>query len=152
MALWVIGYGIVQAATPGLWRRPGHSPGRGAVVMGALVLAAIPVAMAWALGEGYDPATIVIGGLAMFGVLFALNSSVHSYLILAYAEGDKVAMKVGFYYMANAGGRLAGTVLSGWAYTVWGLEGCLVASTLLLLAAAGLSFGLPTSSSQPTQS
>ncbi len=152
MALWVIGYGIVQAATPGLWRRPGHSPGRCAVVMGALVLAAIPVAMAWALGEGYDPATIVIGGLALFGVVFALNSSIHSYLILAYAEGDKVAMKVGFYYMANAGGRLAGTVLSGLAYTVWGLEGCLIASTLLLLAAAGLSFGLPASSSQPTQS
>jgi len=152
MALWVIGYGIVQAATPGLWRRPGHPPGRGAVVMGALVLAAIPVAMAWALGEGYDPATIVIGGLAMFGVLFALNSSVHSYLILAYAEGDKVAMKVGFYYMANAGGRLAGTVLSGWAYTVWGLEGCLVASTLLLLAAAGLSLGLPKTTVQPNQS
>lgn len=146
MALWVIGYGMVQAATPALWRRPGHAPGRGAVVVGALILAAIPMVMVWALGEGYDPASVVVGGLALFGVVFALNSSIHSYLILSYAEGDKVAMKVGFYYMANAGGRLAGTVLSGWAYTVWGLEGCLVASTLLLLAAAGLSLKLPQAS------
>ena len=143
MALWVIGYGFVQAAAPGLWRKPGHSPARGAVVGGALVLAIVPAAMAWSLQQGFDPTLIVIGGLGLFGVLFALNSSVHSYLILAYAEGDKVAMKVGFYYMANAGGRLAGTVLSGWAYTVWGLEGCLVASSLLLLAAAVLSLKLP---------
>lgn len=143
LALWVIGYGIVQAATPGLWRRPGHGPGRGAVVAGALALAFIPVAMAGALNAGYDPATVVIGGLLLFGVLFALNSSVHSYLILAYADGDKVAMKVGFYYMANAGGRLAGTVLSGWAYQVWGLEGCLVASSVLLLGAVALSLKLP---------
>ncbi len=143
LALWVIGYGIVQAAAPVLWRGPGRAPGRSAVVAGALVLAFIPAAMAWALGAGYDPAAVVIGGLLLFGVLFALNSSVHSYLILAYAEGDKVAMKVGFYYMANAGGRLAGTVLSGWAYQVWGLEGCLVASSLLLLSAAVLSLKLP---------
>ena len=145
MALWVIGYGVVQAAAPGLWRKPGHSPARGAVVGGALALAFVPAAMAWGLQQGVDPTMLVIGGLGLFGVLFALNSSVHSYLILAYAEGDKVAMKVGFYYMANAGGRLAGTVLSGWAYTVWGLEGCLVTSSLLLLAAAGLSLGLPKS-------
>jgi len=148
LALWGIGYGIVQAATPGLWRTPGHNPGRAAVVTGALGLAAIPMAMAWALGAGLDPATIVIGGLLLFGVIFALNSSIHSYLILAYADGDKVAMKVGFYYMANAGGRLAGTVLSGWAYQVWGLEGCLVASSLLLLGAAALSLKLPASAAQ----
>ena len=152
MALWVIGYGFVQAATPGLWRKPGHSPARGAVVGGALALAVVPAAMAWGLQQGVDPTMLVIGGLGLFGVLFALNSSVHSYLILAYAEGDKVAMKVGFYYMANAGGRLAGTVLSGWVYTVWGLEGCLVASSLLLLAAAGLSLGLPETTLQPDQS
>jgi len=143
MALWVIGYGFVQAAAPGLWRKPGNSPARGAVVGGALALAVVPALMAWGLQQGFDPTLIVIGGLGLFGLLFALNSSVHSYLILAYAEGDKVAMKVGFYYMANAGGRLAGTVLSGWAYTVWGLEGCLVASSLLLLSAAVLSLKLP---------
>ena len=145
MALWVIGYGVVQAATPSLWRKAGHSPARGAVVGGALVLALVPAAMAWGLQQGFDATMLVIAGLSVFGVLFALNSSVHSYLILAYAEGDKVAMKVGFYYMANAGGRLAGTVLSGFAYTAWGLEGCLLASSILLLAAAGLSLGLPQS-------
>jgi len=147
MALWVIGYGFVQAATPALWRsRDGasaRSPGRLGVVIGALALAAIPLGMVWALNHGLDPAMVITTGLGVFGVLFALNSAVHSYLILAYAEGDKVAMKVGFYYMANAGGRLAGTVLSGWAYTVWGLEGCLVASSLLLLSAALLSLKLP---------
>lgn len=143
MALWVIAYGIVQAAAPGLWRGAVHPPGRNAVVGGALVLAIVPLGMVWALGAGFAPQWVMIVGLALFGVLFALNSSVHSFLILAYAEGDKVAMKVGFYYMANAGGRLAGTVLSGWAYTVWGLEGCLIASTLFLLAAAGCSLALP---------
>lgn len=147
MALWVIGYGFVQAATPALWRgrdgAPARSPGRMSVVIGALALAYIPIGMVWALNHGFDPTMVIITGLGIFGVLFALNSAVHSYLILAYAEGDKVAMKVGFYYMANAGGRLAGTVLSGWAYTVWGLEGCLVASSLLLLSAALLSLKLP---------
>jgi hypothetical protein len=59
------------------------------------------------------PAIVVVAGLIIFGVVFALNSAVHSYLILAYTDSDKVAMSVGFYYMANAAGRLAGTVLSG---------------------------------------
>ena len=70
-------------------------------------------------------------GLIAFGVVFALNSAVHSYLILAYADGDKVAMNVGFYYMANAGGRLAGTVLSGALYQWQGLEACLWASVVV---------------------
>ncbi|MGD9889194.1 MAG: organoarsenical effux MFS transporter ArsJ [Halothiobacillaceae bacterium] len=143
MALWVIGYGFVQAAAPGLWSKAGQAPARGAVIGGALALAFVPALMALGLQQGFDGTLVVIGGLGLFGVLFALNSSVHSYLILAYAEGDKVAMKVGFYYMANAGGRLAGTVLSGWAYTVWGLEGCLAVSSLLLVVAAVLSLGLP---------
>ena len=72
-------------------------------------------------------------GLIAFGVVFALNSSVHSYLILAYTDGDKVAMNVGFYYMANAGGRLVGTVLSGVLYQWQGLEACLWASVAFVL-------------------
>jgi predicted MFS family arabinose efflux permease len=75
--------------------------------------------------------------------VFALNSAVHSYLILAYSDFDKVSLNVGFYYMANAGGRLAGTVLSGWAYQTHGLEGCLWWSTAFVITAAMLSFGLP---------
>jgi predicted MFS family arabinose efflux permease len=71
--------------------------------------------------------------------VFALNSAVHSYLILAYAEGDRVAMNVGFYYMANAGGRLAGTILSGALYEWKGLEACLCASVVLVLGAGSIS-------------
>ena len=71
---------------------------------------------------------MVVVGLLVWGVIFALNSAVHSFLILHYAEGDKVAMNVGFYYMANAGGRLIGTVLSGLLYQWQGLTACLVAS------------------------
>ena len=86
---------------------------------------------------------VLISGLVLFGVVFAINSAVHSYLILAYSDFDKVSMNVGFYYMANAGGRLAGTVLSGWVYQTQGLTGCLWWSTGFVLAAALLSFRLP---------
>ena len=85
----------------------------------------------------------------LFAVVFAINSAVHSYLILAYADFDKVAMNVGFYYMANAGGRLAGTVLSGWVYQVYGLEGCLWWSAAFVVAAALLSLKLPSSAVKP---
>ena len=84
-----------------------------------------------------------LGGLVLFGVVFAINSAVHSYLILAYSDFDKVSMNVGFYYMANAAGRLTGTVLSGWVYQTQGLTGCLWWSTAFVLAAAVLSFRLP---------
>ncbi len=79
----------------------------------------------------------------LFGVVFAINSAVHSYLILAYSDFDKVSMNVGFYYMANAGGRLTGTVLSGLVYQTQGLTGCLWWSAAFVLAAAVLSFKLP---------
>jgi MFS family permease len=108
-----------------------------------LVLALFPAAIALALQHGWDPATVLIVGLVLFGIVFAINSALHSYLILAYSDFDKVAMNVGFYYMANAGGRLAGTVLSGWVYQVHGLEGCLWWSSGFVLAAALLAFRLP---------
>jgi predicted MFS family arabinose efflux permease len=85
----------------------------------------------------------VIAGLAAFGFVFALNSTVHSYLILAYADRDKVAMNVGFYYMANAAGRLAGTILSGLLYQWAGLVACLWAAVAFVLAAGLLSLLLP---------
>ena len=93
---------------------------------------------------------MLVVGLIAFGVVFALNSAVHSYLILAYADGDKVAMNVGFYYMANAGGRLVGTVLSGLLYQWQGLEACLWASVAFVLAAGLISMLLP--SEQPGRS
>ena len=79
----------------------------------------------------------------MFGVVFAINSSVHSYLILAYSDGDKVAMNVGFYYMANAGGRLVGTLLSGLLFQTSGLGGCLWGSAAFAGCAALISVKLP---------
>jgi predicted MFS family arabinose efflux permease len=86
---------------------------------------------------------VLVAGLALFGVVFALNSAIHSYLVLAYSDHERVAMNVGFYYMANAGGRLAGTVLSGWTYQAYGLEGCLWVASGFLLIATLLSLGLP---------
>jgi predicted MFS family arabinose efflux permease len=108
--------------------------------------------MALALLQDWSAQTVLLVGLLLFGVVFALNSAVHSFLILAYSEHDRVAMNVGFYYMANAGGRLAGTVLSGWAYQTQGLEGCLWWSAAFLILAGLLSFGLPeTSGGQASQ-
>lgn len=153
LAVWVIGYGIVQAATPALLRsrvEGRHEPDGGTATWLAFVLAALPVAIALALDAGLAPQVAVVSGLIVFGVVFALNSAVHSYLILAYTDSDKVAMNVGFYYMANAAGRLAGTVLSGALYQ-WGLQSgpngglvaCLWASTGFVLLAGVLSRLLP---------
>lgn len=144
LALWVVGYGVVQAAAPRLLRSSqGPGPGGGAARLWAFLLALLPAGMALGLGQGWDPAAVLIVGLVLFGVVFAINSALHSYLILAYSDHDKVAMNVGFYYMANAGGRLAGTVLSGWAYQDYGLVGCLWWSAAFVLVAALLSLGLP---------
>jgi len=145
LALWVIGYGFVQATSPRIVRRSHHGggPGGGTARLWAFLLALFPAGIALGLRQGWDPTTVLIIGLILFGIVFAINSAVHSYLILAYSDFDKVSMNVGFYYMANAGGRLAGTVLSGWAYQTQGLEGCLWWSTGFVLAAAFLSFKLP---------
>ncbi len=86
---------------------------------------------------------MVIAGLSVFGVLFAINSSLHSYLIVSYAAEDGVSLDVGFYYMANAMGRLLGTVLSGWVFQIAGLEACLWISAALVAAAAAISPLLP---------
>ena len=79
----------------------------------------------------------------VFGIVFAFNSSVHSYLVLAYTDDDKVALNVGFYYMANSGGRLAGTVLSGLVFQLYGLVGCLWVSALFVLLAEIITLKLP---------
>jgi hypothetical protein len=143
LALWVIGYGGVQAAAPRLLGRGALPDGRTATWL-ALALAAAPAAIALALATRAYPALVVIAGLAAFGVIFALNSAVHSYLILSYAQSGKAAMNVGFYYMANAGGRLAGTVLSGALYEWRGFTACLWASVAFVAATALLSLLLPT--------
>ena len=109
----------------------------------------IPLALAAALELHARPAPALMIGLAIFMVVFAINSAVHSYLILAYSEDDEVATNVGFYYMANAGGRLLGTLLSGVIFEAYGFVGCLFASAALVLAAGVLSFNLPSARAIP---
>lgn len=145
LALWVIGYGIVQASAPGLMRRSHHGagPDGASARFWIMMLVCIPAAIAIALGIGLNPQWILIVGLIVFGVIFALNSAIHSFLIVAWSEHDRVAMNVGFYYMANAGGRLLGTVLSGLVYQTQGLIGCLWWSAGFILVAAVLSTQFP---------
>ncbi len=145
LALWVIGYGMVQASAPNLLRssHQDQGPGGRSARLWAFILALFPVGIALGLHYGWPADVVLIIGLVLFGIVFAVNSAIHSYLILAYSDHDKVAMSVGFYYMANAGGRLLGTVLSGWAYQNQGLEGCLWWSAGFVLMAALLSFALP---------
>ncbi|MBJ7354678.1 MAG: organoarsenical effux MFS transporter ArsJ [Thermoleophilaceae bacterium] len=147
LAVWVIGYGIVQASAPRILGgrsadRKMHPDGRTATWL-AFSLATLPAAIAVALTAGADPTITLVVGLIVFGAVFALNSAVHSFLILNYADGDKVAMNVGFYYMANAAGRLAGTILSGVIYELSGLEACLWASAAMLVGAGVISLSLP---------
>lgn len=145
LALWVIGYGIVQAISPRLLRQQhdGKGPDASQARFWVFTLALIPAGIALALQQGWPADQVLIIGLILFGIIFAINSALHSYLILAYSHHDKVAMNVGFYYMSNAGGRLVGTVLSGWAYQTQGLVGCLWWSFAFVLLAALVSLALP---------
>ncbi|UUY06662.1 organoarsenical effux MFS transporter ArsJ [Pseudomonas sp. J452] len=144
LACWVIGYGIVQSFAPAITgKRSGQVPdGRAAFVWAAL-LAGLPAAIALGLQTDASAHWVLLGGLLLFGVLFAVNSSLHSYLIVSYANEDGVSLDVGFYYMSNALGRLLGTLLSGWVYQAYGLEACLWISSAFVLAAALISLGLP---------
>jgi len=144
LAAWVIGYGVVQSLAPALTgKAKGRVPGGRAAFAWALPLAVMPAAMALGLNAGLSPPVIVIGGLLAFGALFAVNSSLHSFLIVSWARADGVSLDVGFYYMSNAMGRLVGTILSGWVFQRWGLEACLWVSSLFVLLAAAVSAGLP---------
>jgi MFS family permease len=151
MAIWVIGYGAVQASAPSLLRRRGAGRPTGRTATGlAFALAAFPALIAITLASSLNASAAVVVGLILFGIVFALNSAVHSFLILDYAEGDRVAMNVGFYYMANAGGRLTGTVLSGALYQWQGLDACLWASSAFVLGAGALSLLLPRETRSPS--
>jgi len=118
LALWVIGYGIIQSCAPMILR--GRHPNATIAKSWVFGLMLIPAVITLALQQGIEPNRVIIVGLTVFGAVFAINSAVHSYLIVAWSEHDKVLMNVGFYYMANAGGRLTGTVLSGWIYQIQG--------------------------------
>ena len=142
LALWVIGYGVVQSVAPRLTQSQRVAPHRQAVVWGAL-LTLSPLLLSIALWQSAPVAASIIIGLGLFGALFAVNSSLHSYLIVSYSRSDGVSLDVGFYYMANAAGRLLGTILSGWIYQQWGLVACLGVSVLLLLGSTIAVSALP---------
>lgn len=140
LAAWVIGYGIVQSLAPTITaRKRGQVPDGRSAFLWALALAGLPAAIA--LGLSHQ--AVLLGGLMLFGALFAVNSSLHSYLIVSYAKEDGVSLDVGFYYMSNALGRLVGTLLSGWVYQGYGLAACLWISSAFVLLAALISFALP---------
>ncbi|MEM9519026.1 MAG: organoarsenical effux MFS transporter ArsJ [Actinomycetota bacterium] len=143
LAVWVVGYGAVQSLAPRALRRSGAADEVAAARTWALVLAAISAAIA--LGVAIDElrTVSVLGGLIIFGIVFALNSSLHSYLILAYAGDDDVSMDVGFYYSANAAGRLVGTVLSGLLYLGGGLAAAMWGSTAFVVLTWLLTRRLP---------
>ncbi|MBC7625327.1 MAG: organoarsenical effux MFS transporter ArsJ [Aeromicrobium sp.] len=147
LALWTIGYGLVQAGAPLVVRRsddglsdevPAARGWSAALALVAIVLAVVgmqnPPNLEW----------IVVAGLGVFGVAFAINSSVHSYLILAYAGSEKAAEDVGFYYAANALGRFIGTLLSGVLYQWGGLFYALVGSAVMLITCWLITLWLPT--------
>ena len=139
MAAWVIGYGIIQASAPKFV--PRHTPGKTATTWVAL-LTLVTALLAVAVHFQFYPVASILGGLAVFGIIFAVNSAVHSYLILAFTSDDQVALNVGFYYMANAWGRLVGTLLSGLMFLWGGLSSCLWTSAVMLLIAYLLTLPL----------
>lgn len=147
LAAWTIGYGAVQALAPQVVRRSPDGLSREVpeARLWGVGLATVPVALGIALATGAvgRPDLVVVAGLAVFGFAFAVNSSLHSYLILAYAGSQKAAEDVGFYYAANAAGRLGGILLSGVLTQYAGLEGCLWGSAAMLAACALLTFLLP---------
>ena len=152
LAAWVIGYGAVQSAAP---RFLGQRDDIAAAQHWSFALGIVATAIAVAVSaDSSQTATTVaiIGGLVIFGVVFALNSSLHSYLILAYSDDDQVATDVGFYYSANAAGRLVGTLLSGVLYLLGGFSAALWGSTLFLALAWLLTRGLPASPLHPHRS
>jgi len=144
LALWIIGYGLVQAAAPAFVKKRSNPESSSKIPITAKDLAQwniyllLPlVGILIGIETGLDQAMVLIVGLVVFALIFAINSALHSYLVIAYAEEDKIALSVGFYYMSNAAGRLLGTLISG-ALFEWaglgsvGLSACIFASVILV--------------------
>jgi len=144
MALWVIGYGMIQSIAPYLTgKKQGKVPSARSAFLWASYLTVIPAAIALALHSNFHIQLSLIIGLLIFGMVFAINSSLHSYLIVSFADKDGISLDVGFYYMANALGRLSGTVLSGWIFQQYGLEACLWISSLFVVLSALFALQIP---------
>ncbi len=149
MAAWIIGYGIVQSVAPQLTGASKKNSDTGLAntvqtlkTWAFLLVIICTILTTIALTNFHLNYSLVIG-LFIFGFIFAINSSIHSYLILAYTSSEDVALNVGFYYMANACGRLAGTLISGVTYLYGSLSACLVATTILTLVAYFINLRLP---------
>ena len=147
LAAWTIAYGGIQAFAPALVTRSADGLSREVPNsrLWAGLLVAIPLALVLLLQSPdlWRPDLVVVLGLALFGLPFAVNSSLHSYLILAYAGSEKAAEDVGFYYAANAIGRLLGILLSGALYQVGGMAACLLGSAIMLAVCWAITFLLP---------
>jgi len=163
LALWTIGYGLVQALAPSIVRRSADGLSREvpAARWWSATLALVPVALAVAVALDVPHLEwVVVLGLGVFGFAFAVNSSVHSYLVLAYAGSEKAAEDVGFYYAANALGRFFGTLMSGLLYQWGGLLYALCGSAAMLATCWLVTLALPdravvatpAASRQPTSS
>jgi len=147
LAVWIILYGLVQSIAPKIvnQRRNGAPNGRTASTW-AMLLVCVPILIAISLQLGWPAGATIIIGLLTFGAIFAINSALHSYLIIQYASAEEVSLDVGFYYMANAMGRLFGTILSGLLFQLYGLPACLAVSAAFVLIAALLSLNIDSTS------
>ena len=144
LAVWVIGYGFVQSIAPKITgKKKGIVPDGRVAFVWAMILAAVTGVIALALQFNWYPQLIIVIGLMIFGAIFAINSSLHSYLIVSYAKDDGVSLDVGFYYMANAMGRLIGTLLSGAIYQLYGLSMCLWIAFVFIMVTTIISLWLP---------
>ena len=149
MALWIVGYGAVQAAAPRLLGARETTVARTVVQvrLWAAILTLIPAGLALAAALAGAPAgwltAVLVAGLLVFGGVFAINSALHSFLVLAYAQAEHVTKDVGFYYMSNAAGRLAGTLLSGVSYQLGGLWLCLATAAVMCAMSRVLAGRLP---------
>ncbi len=161
LASWIIGYGIVQSFAPNIIAAfsssstaksssttssttTSSSAPTGTAALGwAVMLTLVTALMAFALSTSLPVTSVLITGLLVFGIIFAINSSLHSYLIVSYAKEDGASLDVGFYYMANAMGRLIGTLLSGYLYQTGGIIACLWATTGFLVVVCVISLLLP---------
>ncbi|ENP8456439.1 organoarsenical effux MFS transporter ArsJ [Photobacterium damselae] len=144
LALWIIGYGIVQTLAPKVTgKAQGKTPDGRAAMGWAGLLATVTALITLLVTFNLSPQITIALGLMIFGAIFAVNSSLHSYLIVSYAKEDGVSLDVGFYYMANAMGRLIGTLLSGWVYQTQGFVACLWVSVAFLVLTTIISVWLP---------
>lgn len=144
LALWVIAYGFVQGFAPKITgKAKGHVPDGKSALVWVIALTVVTGIIAYLIQIEWQAEYTIVIGLLIFGAVFAINSSLHSYLIVSYSKGDGVSMDVGFYYMANAMGRLIGTVLSGLVFQMAGFAACLWVSFGFLVLTTLISIKLP---------